>query len=287
MDKLWLYEENETEFVADESKLKEKANQILENKKLIEKIVKENGVSSSEEERFEVMSGISSVLLENKEIRDEMPPYQELSENNLNIMSGFFKASELLNDMLKKEPYLYTDMLPFLQRCLVEVDENIADRDKGKFRDAYSDTIQIGYFTPTKGEDVRKEMNLALCHYGYVDKKSPEQEAILKNFINTAKLHAQIVRIQPFMDGNKRIAFLTTNAMLQLSGLAPIILCETDADQEKYTTALKTAIVGRDVTLLADHIMDNELKRQQSILDRQIVKKLHDKISTDSSELKR
>lgn len=284
-NRLWLYEENETEFKVNEDKLKVKLEQILENKKAIDNIIEEKGFPVKEAKRFEIMGGISSLLLENKDAREHMPPFGQISEDNFKIMTSFIQANERLDAMLEKEGYLYPDMLPLLHRVLVGYDENISDRDKGRFRDAGSDLIQMGYFIPTKGKDVKIETSLAFSKYCILDNKHLGRGGVLSNIINTAKIHAQLVRIQPFLDGNKRIAFLTVNGMLKLGGLLPVTLCETGAEQKQYSAALKTAIVGRDVTPLAEHIMDSELKRQQSILDSHTINVIGNKLLLSREDL--
>ena len=95
-----------------------------------------------------------------------------------------------------------------------------------------------------------------------VDWNNPNADRPI-NFANLAKAHAQFVRIQPFSDGNKRMAFILTNAMLKLQGLSPISICETEDESKAYMDALKEAIVNRNVTSLAEIFVDSEIKQQR------------------------
>ena len=122
-------------------------------------------------------------------------------------------------------------------------------------------------------------MNKALSSYAYYDGKS---DGTL--FERAAMLHAQMIRIQPFMDGNKRMAGLTTNALFRLHGLPVIDLCKNEEESLAYNSAVKTAIVKRDVTPLANIFMTKVLESQGKIIDAITVKEVEHAIETQNDK---
>lgn len=260
-EKLWLYPENETPYVFNEDKELLSIEQKIEaNKVLLEQYASRNKAVSENEEKL--LSGISAVQVERDWFRSDVDS-GKISKDDIQIVDGFLAAQELLFHQLQKEPYLYPELFASLHPYLVKDNLDISDYDKGHFRDKYSKAIQVGYFEPTPGSQVKREMSYAFTEYAFVDRKGLDNP-----FEKIAKLHAQIVRIQPFMDGNKRTAFLATNAMLKLHGLPIIDICSGKEENEIYNKALKTAIVKRDVTELAKIIAGKVLNVQNKKLDK-------------------
>lgn len=285
MSKMWLNNNEETEFKFNPD---EELLNIFQDIKIDNQIIEEclqkrrvEGLSELEEDEI-LLGGVSAVCLEKEQGRKEFAPYSEIQDANVaEIADGFVKAQELMLMQLKKEPYLYVEMLAPIHRVLCRDNLDLNDFEKGRMRDRYSNAIMTGYFEPTEGSKVGSEMSIAFTKYAYVDRKGLDNP-----FEKTAKLHAQIVRIQPFMDGNKRMAFLLTNAMLKLHKLPIIDLCKNEEESEEYYSALKTAIVKRDVTPLAKIIALKVRQRQEQIKDKitiDNVKQITSKKESDQS----
>ncbi len=255
----WLTPDKETEFVVNGESLTEKIKLMQENKTLVDSL---KGLKTDVEKRNMILSGINSVALDSWSERQKMPPYsQSETKEYLGVVSDYVSAQEQLFAMLEKEPFIYPDMLPPIHRTLVGRDEDIPAIDKGCFRSRYSGLIQTPYFDAVSGSKVASEMAYAFMQYGFI---SGDTE---KDISNIAKLHAQIVRIQPFMCANKRMAFLVTNAGFKLMGLSPITLCKTQEESEAYLGSLKEAILNRDATQLADFFLEKQLQAQQDQID--------------------
>lgn len=270
-EKIWLYPENETPYVFNEDKeLLEIESKIIDNVQALQQYASRNKRVGEREEKM--LSGISAVQVEKEYFRDDVDN-GTMTQDDLKIADGFLVAQEMLLNILKKEPYLYSELFQPLHVYLVKDNLDISDYDKGHFRDRYSNSIQVGYFEPTPGSQVRTEINMAFSQYAYVDRTGKDNV-----FEKIAKLHAQIVRIQPFMDGNKRIAFLATNGMLKLHGLPLIGICSGKDENESYNDALKKAIVGRDVTDLAKIIAGKVLSIQNKKLDKLAAKEVKENL---------
>lgn len=265
MEKLWLDENNETEFVFNKDKLKDIEEKIAVNKQIIDEYQKKYGskIIDKIEKDQSVLNVVTAVGLEDENAREKFPPVSENIESQEKVVArGFLSAQNLMFIQLEKEPFIYCELLEHLHRELTKESIDISQYAKGKLRDPWANVIQTGYFTPTPGSEVKTEMNLALSNYAYVDRKGKDDV-----FEKIAKLHAQMVRIQPFMDGNKRMSFLVTNAMLRLHGLPIIDLCNTPEESREYNSALKEAIVVRDVTHLAEIFANKVYAKQEGIIN--------------------
>lgn len=266
MEKLWLYPENETAYIFNVNKENQNRERIIKaNQSVIDSYVGKHGGTAINiiEKNQLLMNAICAAGLENSELVNEMPPFSEkIEKNNLLKIDDYMVAQELLIERVKKEPYLYPELLLYVHRELVKNNLDISDYDKGHFRDQYSPMIQVGYFEPIEGRKVKTEITYAFSQYAYVDKNGKENP-----FEKISKLHAQMVRIQPFMDGNKRMAFLITNAMLALHGFPMIDLCNGAEENENYNECLKIAIVKRDVTPLAELFENKTIKKQEEIIN--------------------
>ena len=266
MEKLWLDENNETEFVFNKEELEELQTSVFDNKDILEYYFTNHSTKALKNVEGEqsILNAVSAAGLEDEEVREKIPPLtQKIPETDKAVIDNFLKAQKLLFFRLEKEPYVYPELLLHLHRELVRDNLDIADYEKGRFRDRYSNEIQAGYFHPTPGSRVAEEVVVAMTNYAYVDKKNEDA-----CFEKIAKLHAQFVRIQPFMDGNKRMAFLLTNAMLKLHGFPIIDLCKNKEESKMYNNALKEAIVNRNVTKLAQIILGKVKDKQEVIIDK-------------------
>lgn len=279
--RLWLTPEKEAiPFECRDENFEEKLKVLKENKQIIGKLISKRPLIANEIEKYEtVKASIGAVLLEESGAKQNMPPFvDQFSEGHKSIIGGYEAAQSEMFYFLdardfsgnKKYPIIESALLPYIYQKLVKENDDMARKDKNGFRD--SDSIQLSFCQPTKASEISKEINQMF--YDFVNNginwADIEAEQSI-NFANIAKAHAQFVRIQPFMDGNKRMAYILTNGMLKLQGLSPIAICENKEESERYMNALKNAIVNRDVTELAEYFIDCELKVQYHIIDSALV----------------
>ena len=164
--------------------------------------------------------------------------------------------------------------------------DDLSTKEKFGFRDEKSGLIQLSFFEPTNAKDITKSLGEMFVKYVNSDIDWNDINADRPiNFANIAKAHAQFVRIQPFTDGNKRMAFILTNGMLKLQGLSPISICETEEESKVYMAALKEAIVNRNVTSLAEIFVDREIRQQRLAINEATVSAAEKQIFNEKSKI--
>lgn len=273
--RLWLTPEKERkEFECDEQYFSSKLEILKINKRIVDKIKAKDDLTAQEIDRCALIrASIGAAMLDDPQARNQMPPYQDqFNVQHKAAIQGYVEAQDDLfyhldaKDMFGnyRDRYLDHNLLPFIYQKLMKNNDNLSKKEKSGFRDENSGLIQLSFCEPTKANDITKSLGEMFVKYVNcdVDWNNPNADRPI-NFANLAKAHAQFVRIQPFSDGNKRMAFILTNAMLKLQGLSPISICETEEESKAYMDALKEAIVNRNVTSLAEIFVDSEIKQQR------------------------
>lgn len=276
-DRLWLTPEKEAiPYECHAEYFASKLEIVKLNKQIIDKIFANDPLTAQEVERCStIKASIGAALLEDATGRESMPPYKdEFNRGHKEIIQGYNDAQEFLFSRLDakdlfgryKDRYLDNNILTYVYRILVKNNDDMAQKDKFGFRE--ENNIQLSFCQPTHSSQITKEMGQMFVEFVNCDANwaDPDAERPV-NFENIAKAHAQLVRIQPFTDGNKRMAYILTNGMLKLQGLSPIAICETKEESDKYMAALISAIVNRDVTGLADYFVDCQLEAQREIIN--------------------
>lgn len=276
-DRLWLTAEKEqVPYWCNDEIFASKLETLKLNKQIIDKIFAKNPLTALEAERCAtIRASIGAALLEDDMGRESMPPYtDEFNKGHREIIKGYNDAQEFLFNRLDakdlfgryKDRFLDHNLLPFIYQMLVKDNDDMARRDKIGFREG--NNIQLSFCQPTDAGEITKEIGQMFVEFVNRDVNWSDPDADRPiNFANVAKAHAQFVRIQPFTDGNKRMAYILTNGMLKLQGLSPIAICETKEESNKYMTALINAIVNRDVTDLANYFLDCEINAQREIIN--------------------
>lgn len=287
-DTLWLTEGKEKQpYICNAEKYVDKIELIKTNKQIVDKIYSNNPLTAQEIEKCAIIkASIGAPMLEDGDAREKMPPYtDEFKSGHKAIIGGFEEAqSDLfyyleMKDLFgnRKFPILEHTLLPFIYQKLVKDNEDLSRKEKNGFRE--TDSIQLSFCQPTKASEITSEVGSLFVEYVNSDVNWADLDAERPvNFENIAKAHAQFVRIQPFNDGNKRMAFILTNGMLKLQGLSPIAICETKEESERYMQALKNAIVNRDATDLADYFADCQLSAQREIINAATISAVESKI---------
>ena len=179
-EKLWLRPENETPFEFHrDSTIDEREKRIFENRKTICSYAVKEGLDSikSVEDADMLLTGINAMAVENPEARKQIPPFKTLEQEQISFVNNYLTAQKLFFEKVDKEPYIYPELLQMVHACLTRDNLDLADYEKGRYRNQYSGIIQIGYFEPTKGEKVgynskftaEEPTKLATISIGYAD----------------------------------------------------------------------------------------------------------------------
>lgn len=294
--RLWLTPEKESkEFECDDQYFSSKLEIVKINKAIVDKIKANDELTAQEIDRCALIrASISATMLDNPKARNEMPPYKdEFNAQYKASIQGYVEAQDDLfyyldaKDMFGnyRDRYLDHNLLPFIYQKLMKNNDNLSKKEKSGFRDENSGLIQLSFCEPTKANDITKSLGEMFVKYVNCDVDWSNMNADRPiNFGSIAKAHAQFVRIQPFSDGNKRMAFILTNAMLKLQGLSPISICETEEESKAYMAALKEAIVNRNVTKLAEIFVDSEIKQQRLAINEATVSAAEKQIFGENSK---
>ena len=93
-----------------------------------------------------------------------------------------------------------------------------------------------------------------------------QQELIQNPFERAIYLHCNMAKLQPFIDGNKRISRLLESIVLMNSDIVPVFSVE-EADIKTYREALLNFYETGDYSLYADYILEQKLKYLQYFIE--------------------
>ncbi len=274
MEKVWLTEQlDNTPYTYDKEKVEnfvkqqnlpekfEKLRKFFENNPTLKKKV------LSEEygrEKFS-LSALSFLEIDTELEKTEKIDVSNITEQQAQKLAAYYDACKMAHEIsMKPNFYIDQNMLIRIHRVLSsgEQDKNLIMRYR--LRDASDPTIIIGqgYFQPVKGEDV--ESRTAFLLYNLYDKWSEDNI-----FVKGAKFVTEYVRIQPHMDGNKRMALIMLNCLLesQPNGGLPAIYFNKQEIGQLYEN-IKESMISRDVTNFANYLAEQVSKRYDTILDK-------------------
>ena len=148
----------------------------------------------------------------------------ELEHNNpdvstVSISSEMFRNQKAFANLLKENPDRISPY-DLIETASILNDESIA---KG-FRKTEVVVSKAKYFEPRNKAEVQAAVYYAFNNYHNVWNE-------LDPYEREARLHIELVRIQPFEDGNKRTARIVTCFNLMKQNKAPILLTETDTEE--------------------------------------------------------
>lgn len=187
---------------------------------------------------------------------------QEVEKLKIRKLLAYADASQYMKNILHSDaPYLDQSIClrAHATMCQGEEDKHLIVRYE-RFRNETDPLIIVGqgYFNPVEGELVRPRMDLLFQKfYGEWHNDHP--------IVKGAKFLTEYYRIQPHMDGNKRMALLCMNFILQKGGYADVRF--NSGSKEKLFDSLKTAVLTHDVTDLVHTIAEKENERCDQWLD--------------------
>ncbi|MDD2469843.1 MAG: Fic family protein [Bacilli bacterium] len=147
---------------------------------------------------------------------------QNTLEGNINAVNYLYKNEEIIN--------LYPH---HIQQAAAHINDAMGIA-YGYRKTAVAINRDVS-FAPAPAQSIPSKMMSLLDNYHNIWN-------VRDIFEREALLHIKLVRIQPFEDGNKRVAQFITGYNLFRNGYAPIIIAE--ADKEKYLSFIDNDDVG-------------------------------------------
>jgi prophage maintenance system killer protein len=266
IEKPWLTKELDNKpFTYDEEKLNNfieqrqiyEAKQIIDHElsndeKLREKVIPEN---YKQTRRARVAKNF--MKMENPGI-DIMNLTKYEKEN----LEAYYKALQMSVNFAKDENFYLDDRAMVMIHCQVfskDIDQKQYCRYRLRNAMDEKPLIGKGYFEPVDGEDVNSRISSLLYDY----------EETWKNdniFARGAKFVSEYVRIQPHLQGNKRVALIILNYTLLKNGY-PDIYFDKEQLNDLYD-CLKESILTRDVTNFACLIAKNVSNYYHAVVQR-------------------
>lgn len=278
MDKRWLTEElDNTPYTYDEEKLEN----YIKDHKIEEKRDKVKQYFKAHPEAYaEILSHENQVKRFNKEALTflnleglENFDICNISEEQANKLRSYREACELAHDLvMQQREHFVIDQNAIIrihrQLCSGDPDRNLYSRYSYRGPQDRAVIVGRGCFIPVDGKDVDMRMSMLLYHL-YEHKNGKNDEWVWADdnvFAKGAKFVTEYVRIQPHMDGNKRMALILNNCILESSGYTDIYFNNNQIDE--IHEALKEGLLTRDVTNLALIFARSVDKRYESLWDK-------------------
>jgi len=262
--KRWLTEELDRKpYKCDLDKLKKIFDEIADAKTKVERYfevhpkAKKAIVTDEKRKKRFRDSALSYLALESGDEIDIVPSkdktefeIEEESKEMAKVLS-YGEACEMIhNAAMDKDGWLDDNLLIKAHTKLFEKDPERLNFVRYRFRNEKDPALLVGqgYFNPVEGDLVAPRMNMLFMDY---NNAWYEDHPIVKG----AKFVTEYVRIQPHLDANKRTALMALNFILEKNGLPDVYINQSQA--ERFFEALKTGMLDRDVTDLANLIAEN------------------------------
>lgn len=274
MEKVWLTDELDN---TPYSYNKEKVEKFIKHLNLAEKYDSLNAFLEknpkakrkilSEEYRRDRFyhSALSFYVIDSELEKKEHLDLSNITDEQAIKLSAYYDACKTAHELsLNPNFYIDQNFMIYIHRilCSGEKDKNLII--KYRLRNASDPTIMIGqgYFQPVKGKDVDLRVALLLSQLYF-------QWADDNIFVKGAKFVTEYVRIQPHMDGNKRMALILLNSLFesQPNGGLPNIYFTKKQISDLYQH-IKESMVSRDVTKFANYLAEQVSNRYDDILDK-------------------
>lgn len=277
MDKKWLTDEldntpytcNNEEVLAKSKALDESIvkinNYFNEHPKLKEQIYSEENYKKRIRR-----SALSFLSLETNETLDIIPAVNQTmiqkltEEEQVKSLKCFENACHLSHELAQDENSFLDERIFVKLHCELSKGK---DSYRVRLRNASDGTLIFGkgdkvglggYFAPVDGELVSQRISILLYDFDNTWKND-------NYFVRCAKFVAEYVRIQPHMDGNKRVAVMLLNYLLEKANYNSIYFTKEQLDD--LYLQLKNAILERDVSGLALLIENTLANRYNAITD--------------------
>ncbi len=257
MDKKWLTEELDTQpYMVDYDKVAPKLKEIDELNASIRHYFNTHDnarrvicTDAARVQRFRESAHSYLGLEDNTAI--DIISVKEKTENQIlkekedvaKVMA-YQDACEMVHEAAINNEYFDDSLLIKAHVLMVAGEPDKRNIVRYRLRNASDNEILMGqgYFAPVEGSMVASRVATLFCKY---NNEWATDHAIIKG----AKFVSEYIRIQPHMDGNKRVALMALNFILEQSGY-PDMYIDGD-DRDVFLQSVKEAIVDRDVTNLS------------------------------------
>lgn len=261
MEKVWLTEQlDRTPYFYNEQELVEITNRINNKKEQIERYLDAHPKLKEQlySEKRRVMrfrrSAFSYLSIDSNGTLDIVPSIhkseaeREFDQQQINQLLAYQKACQMAHEFAHDENvYLDEKMFVRLHTQLCQGNEEKRNFVRPRLRNDDDPTIMIGkgYFEPVDGSIVSLRVSMLLFNY----LNHWEHDNV---FAKGAKFMTEYVRIQPHLDGNKRVALMLLNYILEKHDYTDIYFAKKQMD-ELYEN-IQEAMITRDVTNFAKFI---------------------------------
>lgn len=261
MEKAWLTEElDNTPYFYDNEKLTHILTAITIKKSKIDTYLNEHPklkeqLFSSERRKYRFRkSALSYLTIDTNDIFDIVPTKfktaeeKEHEQDQIQQLLAYEEACQLSHEFaINPSSYLSDRIFVRLHTQLCQGDIDKRNKMRSRLRNENDPVIMIGqgYFNPISGDKVAQRVSMLLYHY----ENTWNNDNI---FAKGAKFVTEYVRIQPHLDGNKRVALMLLNYILEKHGYSNIYFDKEQID-ELYNS-IKISMISRDVTSLAELI---------------------------------
>ena len=148
----------------------------------------------------------------------------QMEDNETDILSPH-RTQELYNNVIAFQNLLHkaTEKISPFDLIDINADVNAGIYDRG-FRKTQVSVKRAKHFFPPEAKNIPSMVYSAFDSYHniWID---------LPAFVRESQLHIELVRIQPFEDGNKRSARILTNFNLCNQNKAPVIITGAETDE--------------------------------------------------------
>ncbi len=217
-------------------------------------------------------SALSFLGFEDHAVIDAVPTTQktpiekEIEEDNIKKVEAYSKASEYIHrcalntEVGMENCGLEAEMLIKSHSILCSYSTDAARlKSRPRFRNENDGLIIVGggVFNPVEGDLVKDRMERLFTLYNIDWYNDP---ALIKG----TKFLIEYIRIQQHLDGNKRVALMALNFVLERNGYPCIYLHNQQYD--KFIQELHNSILQRDITPLCLLFTQNIQSRQNAII---------------------
>ena len=172
-----------------------------------------------------------------------------------NLYNAFISELEFINKKGNKET-IEEKTLFRLHKALMQ--ELVSDEEAGFLRNRPVRISGTDYVPPKDRHDIQLALAQALSEQD--NYQHPQEQAVF--------LHCNIARIQPFIDGNKRMSRLAESIVLMNNDIIPVYSIK-DADILNYRKALTHFYETQDYGLYADYFLNRQIERINQIAVKQ------------------
>lgn len=166
------------------------------------------------------------------------------------MLKNLYNSFITILEEIKKEGVISIDKKNILRIHSMLMDELIPPSDKGVLREKAVAITGTEYIPPKDRDEIESKFNDLI-----------EKQATFINPIERAIfLHCNIARLQPFIDGNKRISRMLESIILMNNDIIPIYSVK-DEDVLNYRKSILHFYETEDYSLYTTYLLNRQIER--------------------------